>query len=216
MIPGSTGIDVKRGRIKMLHSAGLRWVCMQGSSRRHFPRPNERLRRVQPTVTRYSWTSLGFDELAVGDEWESPRRTLTEADVALFAGLSGDFNPLHVDHQAALASPFGRPIAHGLLGLSIATGLASHAPRVDTLAFVGILEWTFHSPIGFGDTIYVLSTIEALEPKANGRRGLVTWRRKVFNQHQLVVQEGRTQTLVRSQSTRKGDSGNAKDNGAAS
>ena len=107
----------------------------------------------------------------VGDEWESPRRTVTETDVVLFAGLSGDFNPLHVDHTSAERSPFGRPVAHGLLGLAIATGLMSQAPRVDTLAFLAILEWKFHRPIVFGDTIHALSTIESLEPEPNGRRG---------------------------------------------
>ncbi len=141
---------------------------------------------------------LGFDDLAVGDEWQSPARTVTEADVVQFAALTGDFNPLHVDRESAAATPFGRPIAHGLLGLSFAAGLTSTAPRVETLAFVGILEWAFLKPIFFGDTIRVLSRIEALEPRSRGRRGVVTWHRRVVNQSGEVVQEGRTQTLVRS------------------
>jgi acyl dehydratase len=141
---------------------------------------------------------LRFDELAVGDEWESPARTVTEADVAQFAALTGDFNPLHMDHEAARAGPFGRPIAHGLLSLSFAAGLTSAAPRVDTLAFLGILGWTFHKPVFFGDTIRVLSRIEALEPRSRGRRGIVTWRRRIVNQSGEIVQEGQTQTLVRS------------------
>ena len=73
-------------------------------------------------MTRHSWSIWSFDDLVVGDEWESPRRTVTETDVVLFAGLSGDFNPLHVDHSSAQSNPFGRPVAHGLLGLAIATG----------------------------------------------------------------------------------------------
>ncbi len=141
---------------------------------------------------------LGFDDLVVGDEWESPARTVTEADVVHFAALTGDHNPIHVDHEAARQTPFGRPIAHGLLGLSFAAGMASAAPRVDTLAFLAILEWAFHKPIFFGDTIRVLSRIEALEPRARGRRGVVTWRRRIVNQAGDTVQEGRTQTLVRS------------------
>jgi acyl dehydratase len=140
---------------------------------------------------------LTFDDLVCDDEWESPQRTITEADVAAFAGLSGDFNPLHVDHEAARSGPFGRPVAHGLLGLAVASGLASQAPRVETLAFLGILEWQFLHPIAFGDTVRVLSRVAALEPKANGRRGVVTWHRRVLNQDGRVVQEGRTQTLVR-------------------
>ena len=144
--------------------------------------------RVVPT--------LGFHDLAVDDEWSSPHRTITEADVAAFAGLSGDFNPLHVDHEAARAGPFGKPVAHGLLGLAVASGLGSHAPRVETLAFLGILEWRFLEPIAFGDTIHVVSRVAALEPKARGRRGVVTWHRRLVNQHGTTVQEGRTQTLV--------------------
>jgi acyl dehydratase len=122
---------------------------------------------------------------------------VTQADVVLFAGLSGDFNPIHVDHSSAERSPFGRPVAHGLLGLAIASGLMTHAPRVDTLAFLAILEWRFHRPIVFGDTIHALSRVEALEPSSNGRRGVVTWHRRILNQEGQLVQEGRTQTLVR-------------------
>jgi acyl dehydratase len=145
---------------------------------------------------------LCFDELVVGDEWESPRRTVTQADVVLFAGISGDFNPLHVDHHAAGQGAFGRPVAHGLLGLAIGSGLLSQAPRVETLAFLAILEWKFHHPIHFGDTIRGVSRVEALEPTGHGRRGVVTWHRRIYNQDDRLVQEGRTQTLVRGRTGR--------------
>ena len=141
---------------------------------------------------------LGFDELAPGDEWESPARTVTEADVVAFAGLSGDYNPIHVDHEFARNTPFRGPVAHGLLGLAIASGLASNAPRVDTVALLGLVEWKFLEPIAFGDTIRVLTLVVALEPRSRGRRGVVTWRRRLLNQRGEVVQEGLTQTLVRS------------------
>jgi acyl dehydratase len=156
-------------------------------------------------VTRHPLVLLYFDDLTLGDEWESPRRTVTQTDVVLYSGLSGDFNPIHVDHSAAELGPFGRPIAHGLLGLSIASGLMTQAPRVDTLAFLAILEWTFHHPIFFNDTIHALSKIELLEPVANGRRGIVTWHRQIFNQEDRLVQQGRTRTLVRA---RPRDGGN--------
>lgn len=141
--------------------------------------------------------TLGFDDLSIGDEWESPRRTVTEADVVNFAGISGDFNPIHVDHDAASRGPFRRPIAHGLLGLAMASGLTSNHPRVDTLAFLSILGWKFLQPIAFGDTIHVISKVVALEPRARGRRGVVTWSRRVVNQNGESLQEGTTQTLVR-------------------
>jgi acyl dehydratase len=148
-------------------------------------------------VTRHPIATLAFGDLAVGDEWESPSRTVTEADVVAFAGISGDFNPLHMDHEEAKRGPFGKPVAHGLLGLAITSGLTSHAPRVDTMAFLAILEWKFLQPIAFGDTIRVISRVVALEPRSRGRRGVVTWQRSLLNQNGQVVQEGLTQTLVR-------------------
>lgn len=148
-------------------------------------------------MTRHAIASLGFNDLAIGDEWESSGRTVTEADVTAFAGISGDFNPLHMDHEEAGRGPFGKPVAHGLLGLALTSGLTSHAPRVDTMAFLAILEWKFLQPIAFGDTIRVISQVVALEPRSRGRRGVVTWQRRVLNQKGQVVQEGLTQTLVR-------------------
>jgi len=148
-------------------------------------------------VIRNAHHTLAFDDLTVGDEWESPRRTVTEADVVGFAGLSGDFNPLHVDHESARDGPFGRPVAHGLLGLSIASGLTSQSPLVATQAFLAILEWKFLAPIAFGDTIRVITRVAALEPRSRGRRGVVTWHRRLVNQHGRTVQEGLTQALVR-------------------
>jgi 3-hydroxybutyryl-CoA dehydratase len=149
-------------------------------------------------VARRETPALAFDELAVGDEWESPGRTVTEADVVNFAGLSGDFNPLHVDHEKSKRGPFRKPVAHGLLGLAIASGLTSHSPRVDTMAFLGILDWKFLKPIGFGDTLRVVTRVVALEPKGRGRRGVVSWHRRLINQAGETLQEGTTQTLVRS------------------
>jgi 3-hydroxybutyryl-CoA dehydratase len=153
-------------------------------------------------VARRPLEILALDDLVVDDEWESPGRTVTETDVVLFAGLSGDFNPLHCNHQLSEHGPFGRPVAHGLLVLSIATGLISNSPRVDTLAFLAILEWRFLLPVVFGDTVKVVSRVEALEPQARGRRGVVTWHRQIVNQTGQIVQQGRTQTMVRGRQVR--------------
>lgn len=158
-------------------------------------------------MVRPGMVALGFQELQVGDEWVSPARTITEADVVAFAGISGDFNPLHMDHESARKGPFRRPVAHGLLGFAILSGLASHSPQVETLAFLGIRDWAFQKPILFGDTVHVITRVEELEPRARGRRGVVTWRRQLVNQKGEVVQEGLTQTLVRS--TRPNDAGEA-------
>ncbi len=141
---------------------------------------------------------LRLGDLQVGDEWQSSGRTITQTDVISFAGLSGDYNPIHVDHEYAQRTPFGKPIAHGLLGLSIASGLGMHSPRVETVAFLEILEWKFLEPIYFGDTIHLITQVVAIEPRGAGRRGVVTWRRQIVNQRGSVVQEGLTRTMVRS------------------
>jgi acyl dehydratase len=147
-------------------------------------------------MPRHALPVLRLEDLSVGDEWVSPSRTVTEADVVAFAGVSGDFNPIHMDQELAATTPFRRPIAHGLLGLAIASGLSSFAPRVETVAFVAILEWKFLEPIFFGDTIHVISRVESIEPQGRGRRGLVTWRKELVNQRGRVAQTGLTQTLV--------------------
>ncbi|HXG12665.1 MAG TPA: MaoC/PaaZ C-terminal domain-containing protein [Gemmataceae bacterium] len=139
---------------------------------------------------------LYFDDVEIGQEWESPGRTITETDVVNFAGLSGDFNPIHVDHEFARTTPFRRPIAHGLLGLAIGSGLIINSPPMRTLAFLGIREWHFRGPIFIGDTIRAFSKVLEKEPRSRGRRGVITWQRRLLNQEGKVVQEGITQTLV--------------------
>jgi len=131
-----------------------------------------------------------------------------------FAGLSGDFNPLHMDHEAARQGPFGKPVAHGLLGLAMASGLASHSPRVDTMAFLSILEWKFLHPIAFGDTIRVVTRVVALTPRSRGRRGVVTWHRRLVDARGKTLQEGMTQTLVRSKPRREPAGPGAESDGA--
>ncbi len=144
---------------------------------------------------------LYFDDVAVGQEWESLGRTITEADLVNFAGLSGDFNPIHVDHEFARGTPFGRPIAHGLLVLSIASGLGLYCPPMRTLAFLHIKEWHFREPVFIGDTIRVRVKVLEKEERARGRRGVITWQRTLVNQVTKTVQEGITVTLVEGRGT---------------
>jgi 3-hydroxybutyryl-CoA dehydratase len=136
-----------------------------------------------------------FEDLQIGDSWKSPARTVTETDVVNFAGITGDFDPLHVDYEFARNSPYHRPIAHGLLGLAWAAGLASQCPRVSTVAFVAVHQWEFRRPIYIGDTIHVVSTV--VEKRPNGRRsGFVLWTRELINQEGSTVQSGKFETLV--------------------
>jgi len=138
---------------------------------------------------------LHFEELTVGDRWTSLGRTITETDIVNFAGMTGDYDPLHVDHEFARQTPFGKPIAQGLLGLSLVAGLASQCPSVRTIAFLKIEKWEFLKPIYIGDTVH--AETEVIGKNANGRRtGFVTWRRQLVNQTGAVVQSGIFQTLV--------------------
>ncbi|MPY85837.1 MAG: dehydratase, partial [Actinophytocola sp.] len=75
-----------------------------------------------------------YDDLSVGDTFTTPARTITEYDVAAFAGLSGDYNPVHTDREFATATSFGQPIAHGVLGITVATGLIARTGLFDGTA----------------------------------------------------------------------------------
>ncbi len=145
---------------------------------------------------------LYFDDVEVGQEWESLGRTVTEADIVNFAGLSGDFNPIHIDHQFARMTPFRRPIAHGLLVLSIASGLGQYCPPMRTLAFLGMREWEFKEPVFIGDTVHARARIVQKEARGRGRRGVITWHRQIFNQDNKVVQQGIIITLVEGRGSR--------------
>ncbi|HJT76661.1 MAG TPA: MaoC/PaaZ C-terminal domain-containing protein [Gemmataceae bacterium] len=136
------------------------------------------------------------DDVEVGQEWVSTGRTVTETDVVNFAGLSGDFNPIHMDHEFARTTPFRRPIAHGLLVLSLSSGLGLSCPPMRTLAFLQLREWHFREPVFMGDTLRLRSKVLEKEVRARGRRGIITWQRQVVNQEGKVVQEGVSVTLV--------------------
>lgn len=148
-------------------------------------------------------THLYFDDVAMDQEWESLGRTITESDVVTFAGLSGDFNPIHVDHAHARSTPYGRPIAHGLLVLAVASGLGIHAPPMRTLAVLELREWHFREPVFFGDTIRVITRVAEKIEKARGRRGEIVWSRRVLNQEGKTVLEGSTRTLVEGRGARR-------------
>ncbi len=137
-----------------------------------------------------------FDEIEVGEEYESPGRTVTETDIVIFAGLSGDYNILHTDAEFMKQSIFGERIAHGLLGLSIQAGLFTRAALpYATIAFTG-LRWKFKGPIKIGDTIRVHARVSVKKETSKPDRGVVTLERRVLNQRGEVVQEGETDLMV--------------------
>ena len=137
-----------------------------------------------------------FDEIALGEEYESPGRTVTEADIVMFAGLSGDYNVLHTDAQFMKQSVFGERIAHGLLCLAIQSGLFSRATTpYATVSFAG-LRWKFKAPVKIGDTIRLTAKVTGKKDLAEPDRGLVTLQRTVLNQRDEIVQEGETDLIV--------------------
>ncbi len=142
---------------------------------------------------------LYLEDIEPGSSWKSPARTVTETDIVSFAGMTGDYDPLHVDHEYAAETPYGKPIAHGLLGLSLMAGLSSSCPRMRTLALVKVDDWQFLKPVYVGDTIHVLTEVEQITPRGR-RSGEVVWHRKVINQRGECVQSGKLVTLVSSQS----------------
>ncbi len=132
-----------------------------------------------------------WEEFDTGESFKTRGRTVTEADIVNFAGLSGDFNQLHTDAEYAKGTIFGERIAHGMLGLVIASGLMQSLELYnDTLmAFLG-LEWRFTAPIKIGDTVHLEQTITEKRETKKPDRGIVALEAKLVNQRGEVVQEG--------------------------
>jgi acyl dehydratase len=132
-----------------------------------------------------------YEDYAIGDEFATPARTVTEADVTMFAALSGDYNRLHTDAEYAQQGPFGERIAHGLLGLSMVVGLLYRA-GIDSdgaVAFLG-LSWKFTGPIKFGDTVHAKIKITGMRTTRAPDRGIVIQSIQLLNQRGDIVQDG--------------------------
>lgn len=142
---------------------------------------------------------LYFEEMEIGLEMVSPGRTVTETDVVLFAGLSGDYNQLHTDAEYARDTHFGQRIAHGLLGLAIASGLASRLGLFEgtAIAFMG-LEWKFKAPVLIGDTIALTARVLRKREMRRLGGGVVVVGLTLENQRGETVQEGEWTALIRS------------------
>ena len=143
---------------------------------------------------------LYFEDLPLGKKFVTSGRTITEADVVAFAGLSGDFNSLHVDETFAAATGFGGRIAHGLLVLSVASGLTTRLPVLHALqpSLLGMTEVTCHwlAPTRIGDTIRVELTFIGAQLTRSGTRGRVTERRVALNQDDVTVLDSQWTLLV--------------------
>ena len=136
-----------------------------------------------------------FDQLQVGDVFAGTRgRTVTEADIALFSAVSGDWNPIHNDAAFAASGPFGTRIAHGLLLVAMMTGMAPISGR-SVVALYGFDRVRFTNPVALGDTITYTSKIAALQPKGDGR-GVADVDFEICNQHNDVCVAGTIKILL--------------------
>jgi acyl dehydratase len=139
-----------------------------------------------------------FDEFEIGQRFVTPGRTITEADIGGFAGLTGDYNPVHTDETFAAASDFGSRIAHGPMGIGIAFGLASRLDLIDgtVVALLGV-NWDFKAPMRPGDTIRTLIGITGKRPVKNPDLGLIEWAIELVSQRDELLQSGSARLLLR-------------------
>jgi acyl dehydratase len=142
---------------------------------------------------------LYFEEFQSGQRINTSGRTITESDIVNFAGISGDFNQMHVDADYSKNSAFGQRVAHGLLVLSVVSGLAVQTGIMEgtVIAFREVSDWKFVKPVFIGDT--VKAELEVKEVK-NIRRiggGSVTIEVDVKNQHEDIVMKGTWVVLIK-------------------
>jgi len=143
---------------------------------------------------------LYFEDFSVGQTLDTQKRTITEEDIMTFARLTGDDNRIHTDPEYSKTTMFGRQVAHGLLGLSIASGLAWQTGILDgtVIAFREVSEWKFVKPIFIGDTIYVEMQVTETKtlPRIGG--GSVRIMLEVKNQNDEACHRGQWSVLMMS------------------
>jgi acyl dehydratase len=139
-----------------------------------------------------------FDEFEIGQRFVTPGRTITEGDIGVFAGLTGDYNPVHTDETFAAASDFGSRIAHGPMGIGMAFGLASRLDLIDgtVVALLGV-TWDFKAPMRPGDTIRALIGVTGKRPVTNPSLGLIELAIELVSQRDEILQSGSARLLLR-------------------
>ena len=144
-----------------------------------------------------------FETLTIGDKFKTAGRTVTESDIVAFAGLSGDYNALHTDAEYAATTPHGARIAHGLLVLSIVSGLSTRLPVMKamerTILGLANLQCRWRRPTKIGDTIHVVLEVAEKKDGAKPDRGAVVLRRTAVNQRGEAVMESDWSLILRRQ-----------------
>ena len=146
----------------------------------------------------YRLRGLSYEEWDAGQEYVTAARTVTEADVAAFAGLSGDFNPLHTDEEFAKETPFRTRIAHGMLTAAVATGLVNAQGWFEGTT-IALLEQTFKykGPVRFGDTVHCVVRVAEKKETSKPDRGVIAYDVNVVNQEGKAVLESRWTCMMK-------------------
>jgi acyl dehydratase len=145
-----------------------------------------------------------FGEFTTGQRFETPGRTITETDIVAFAGLTGDYNPVHTDEVFAADTEFGTRIAHGPLGIGLVFGLASRLDLIDgtAVALLGV-TWEFKAPVRPGDTVKAVIEVISTRGVMNPNHGLLELGFTLIDQNAITAQTGSTRLLMRRAPHRK-------------
>ncbi|MGA2463757.1 MAG: MaoC/PaaZ C-terminal domain-containing protein [Thermodesulfobacteriota bacterium] len=140
-----------------------------------------------------------FEDWRIGVEFETGSRTISETDIVIFAGLSGDFNPLHINEEFAKKSVFGTRVAHGFLIHSISIGLINQTGYFDgtVMAQLGHNNISFSKRVVPGDTVKVKCKIIELRETSNRERGIITFEAVIVNQKGDVVAKSERVLMIK-------------------
>jgi 3-hydroxybutyryl-CoA dehydratase len=143
-----------------------------------------------------------FEDFIVGEDLMTHGRTISRADVVNFAGVSGDFDALHLDTEYGKTTVFGQNLVHGLCVLAVASGLVGATGIYgNIMAFYSMDKWDFRTPLFFDDTVRVKVRVQSKKEGSKADRGIVCLGLEVMNQRDEVLQQGTWNILVRKKGT---------------
>lgn len=147
---------------------------------------------MKPADARY------FEDLEVGEVFITPTRTITEADVLAYGGVSGDFEELHFSHEFAKTTVFGRRVAQGLLGLVILDGLKTRTTLISSVHTTASLGWSwrFSKPLHIGSTVHGRIVIARKRLTSSNLQGILYCDAELLDEHDEVIQAGEHQLMV--------------------
>jgi acyl dehydratase len=142
------------------------------------------------------YTGRNFDEFELDEIIISPARTVTDAHISAFSGISGDFNPLHTDDEFCKNTVHGGRIAHGTLTLSISAGLFNRYVDGTCIAFLEIGA-KYLKAVRPGDTIHIKATVKSKKLSSKGGKGVIVFGIETINQNDEIVLEGDWTLLIK-------------------